>query len=144
MKRAIVVALALALAPAPCCAQGDFPPERPSVFNDYLNVQGSGNFLSVPGLSFQSSVGFSYFSGGGDFGSFGMGYYMGHFGLQLSRNLTLRWDVGVGTVMRDAGEYSEPEIFLPNVDLTYRPSENFAVRLQFQQYHHPGYLRYRR
>lgn len=144
MKRTIIAAAALALAPALCFAQGEMAPGRPSVFNDYLNAQSPAGFLSVPGLTFQSSVGFSYFSGGGDFGSFGMGYYMGHFGLQLARNLTLRWDVGVGTVMRGAGEYSEPEIFVPNVDLTYRPSENFALRLQFQQHSYPGYIRYRR
>jgi hypothetical protein len=144
MKRTIVAALLCALAPALCFAQEDPSMRRPSVFSDFLNAQAPGNFLSVPGLSFQSSVGYSYVSGGGDLGSFGMGYYMGHFGLQLSRNLTLRWDVGVGTVTRNAGEYSSPEIFLPNVDLTYRPSENFSVRLQFNQYRYPGYYQYRR
>ncbi len=144
MKRGIALVFALALFPALCSAQSDPAPQRPSVFSDYLNVQSPGRFLSIPGLSFESSVGFSYFSGGGAYDSFGMGYYMGHFGLQLAKNLTLRWDVGVGTVMRGADDYSQPEIFLPNVDLTYRPSENFSVRLQFQQYRWPGHAFYRR
>jgi hypothetical protein len=46
-------------------------------------------FLHVPGLSFSTSAGFSYFSGGG-MESFGMGYYMGHFGLKLSSFATRR------------------------------------------------------
>jgi len=144
MKRTMIAVLVCALAPALCFAQEDLTTQRPSVFSDFLNAQALGNLLSIPGLSFQSSVGYSYFSGGGDLGSFGMGYYMGHFGLQLSRNLTLRWDVGVGMATRNEGEYGNPEIFLPNVDLTYRPSENFALRLQFNQYRFPGYHQYRR
>ncbi len=142
MRRAVLIVSLLVLAPALCLAQ-DPSLERPSVFNDFLNPASQGSLLGIPGLSFHSSAGFSYYSGGREFGSFGMGYYMGHFGLQLASSLTLSWDIGVGTVMKDANEYSQPRFFIPNVDLTYRPSESFTLRLQFQQLG-PGYYQYRR
>ena len=87
MKKTVLICAALVFAPALCFAQGDVASGRPSVFDDFLRAGSPGNFLSVPGLSFQSSAGFSYFSGG-SVESFGMGYYMGHFGLRLGRNLT--------------------------------------------------------
>ncbi len=33
-----------------------------------------------------------------------------------------------------------PEFFIPNVDLTYRKSDNFTIRLQFQQIRYPYYF----
>lgn len=138
LKQAAILAVMLVLVPAAAGAQSEQTPARPSVFSDYLNVQTPGSFLSIPGLSFSSSAGFSFFSGG-DRGSAGMGYYMGHFGLRLSESITLRWDVGVGSLMKGTDEYRQPEFFLPNVDLTYQPSDKFMLRLQFQQSRWPGY-----
>jgi hypothetical protein len=138
MKKALVLAMILAFGSVAAFAQTGNEPVRPSVFSDYLNPRTGGSFLRVPGLSFSTSAGFSYFSvGGGE--SFGMGYYMGHFGLKLSGNVSLNWDVGVGSVMKSASEYNQPQFFLPNVDLTYRPSDSFMLRLEYHQYRYPGY-----
>jgi hypothetical protein len=137
-KTALIVTIALVLGASGAFAQTAGVPDRPSVFNDYLNPQSGASFLRVPGLSFSSSMGFSYFSGGG-LESFGMGYYMGHFGLKLSSSLSLNWDVGVGSMMRSTTQYDQPAFFLPNVDLTYRPSDSFMMRFEFHQYRYPGY-----
>jgi hypothetical protein len=137
-KMGAFVALAALLA-APVGVRAQVDTRQPSVFNDYLNVKAPSSFLSIPGLSFQSSMGFSYVSAGGA-GSFGMGYYMGHFGYRLGSSLTLHADVGVGSIMTDENGYRRPELFLPNLDLTYHPSNSFIFRLQFQQYRYPGYF----
>ena len=114
-----------------------------SVFSDYLNVREPAGFLRIPGLDFSSSMGFTYFSSDG-FGSGGFGYYLGHFNLKLSESLTLRADIGVGSMV--AGPYADqqPEFFMPNIDLTYRPSDSFMMRLQFNQYRAPTGLSWRR
>jgi hypothetical protein len=138
MKKALVLSMILALGSVSSIAQTGSEPARPSVFSDYLNPQTGASFLRVPGLSFSTSAGFSYFSVGGA-ESFGMGYYMGHFGLKLSSSVSLNWDVGVGSVIRSAAEYNQPQFFLPNVDLTYRPSESFMLKLEYHQYRYPGY-----
>ena len=135
-KIAFVVAAVLLAAPAVVSAQVET--RQPSVFNDYLSVKAPSSFLSIPGLSFQSSMGFSYVSMGSG-SSFGLGYYMGHFGYRLSSSLTLHADVGVGSLVTDENGYRRPELFLPNFDLTYRPSDSFVLKLQFQQYRYPGY-----
>jgi len=62
-----------------------------------------------------------------------MGYYMGHFSYRLGSSLTLNWDVGVGTTLTGPDGMNDYQVFLPNLDLTYRPSDRFMVRLQFQQ-----------
>ena len=137
IKKTLVLMMILALGGSPAFAQTAPEQTRPSVFSDYLNPQTGGSFLRVPGLSFSSSAGFSYFSSGSA-ESFGMGYYMGHFGLKLSGSVSLNWDVGVGSVMRSTSDYSQPQLFLPNVDLTYRPSDSFMLRLEYHQYRYPG------
>jgi hypothetical protein len=138
MKKALVLSVILVFGSVASFAQTGSEPARPSVFSDYLNPQTGASFLHVPGLSFSTSAGFSYFSaGGGD--SFGMGYYMGHFGFKLSSSVSLNWDVGVGSVMKSTSEYTQPQFFLPNVDLTYRPSESFMLKLEYHQYRYPGY-----
>ena len=142
LKRAAIISMLVVCAASGARAQ-DGADARPSVFSDYLSAASPGSFLRVPGLSFSSSAGFSFFSGGAG-ESFGMGYYMGHFGLKLSRSLSLRWDVGVGSLMSAGNEYSQPELFLPNVDLTYRPSERFVLKLEYHQYRMPGYYLMRR
>jgi hypothetical protein len=137
MKKGMFVVVAMLLV-APAVVSAQVETRQPSVFNDYLNLKAPSSFLSIPGLSFQSSMGFSYVSGWGG-NSFGLGYYMGHFGYRLSPSLTLHADVGVGSIMTDENGYRRPELFLPNFDLTYRPSDSFIFRLQFQQYRYPGY-----
>jgi len=107
-----------------------------SVFDDYLNVPRSESFLSIPGLDFNSSFGFSYFSSNSGF-SAGYGFYIGHFSLNITDNLTLRWDLGLRSMMTGPQEYRTPEVFIPNIDLTYRKGKNFALRLQFQQVRYP-------
>lgn len=143
MKKTMLVSALILLMAASLDAQTGDAVERPSVFSDRLNAGSAGSFLRVPGLSFTSSAGFSFFSSG-DAGSFGMGYYMGHFGLKLSRSLSLNWDVGIGSVMKGTQDYNQPEFFLPNVDLTYRPSDKFMLRLEYHQYSMPGYYMMRR
>jgi hypothetical protein len=138
MKKALALSMILAFCCVSSFAQTGGEPVRPSVFSDYLNPQTGASFLHVPGLSFSTSAGFSYFSFGGA-ESFGMGYYMGHFGLKLSSSVSLNWDVGVGSVIRSTSEYDQPQFFLPNVDLTYRPSESFMLKLEYHQYRYPGY-----
>lgn len=104
-----------------------------SVFDDYLNpTHPGGGFLRIPGLDFRSSVGFSYASSG-SYGSTGMGYYMGHFSYRLGSSLTLNWDVGVGTTFTGPDGMNDYNFFIPNIDLTYRPSDRLVMRLQFQQ-----------
>lgn len=104
-----------------------------SVFEDYLNPgRDSGGFLRLPGLDFSSSVGFSWFSGG-QAGSNGMGYYMGHFSYAFGPSLRLDWAVGVGSYLRGQQGMNDYEFFIPSVDLTYRPSEKMLLKLQFRQ-----------
>lgn len=137
MKKLILILMASVLV-VPAVVGAQLDPRQPSVFNDYLNVKPPSSFLSIPGLSFNSSMGFSFVSGSG--GSFGMGYYAGHFGYRLSSSLSLNADVAIGSLMTNVNGYQKPEIFLPNIDLTYRPSSSFMLRLQFQQYRYPGYF----
>jgi hypothetical protein len=141
-KTGLVLVAVLLLSPV-TTVWGESGQVRPSVFSDYLHTQAPASFLTIPGLSFDSSVGFTFFSSG-DMGSVGMGYYLGHFGLKLSNSVMLHWDVGVGSVMRGAGEYGQPEFFIPNAELTYRPSESLTLRLQFQQGPWPGLYRFHR
>jgi len=138
MKRMAFLAMIVLFGSGAASAQADQSPARPSVFSDYLNPQAAGSFLHVPGLSFSTSAGFSYFSGSG-MESFGMGYYMGHFGLKLASSLSLNWDIGVGSIMKSTSEYNQPQFFVPNVDLTFRPSDNFMLRLEYHQYRFPGH-----
>jgi hypothetical protein len=124
-------------------ASGQDAVEVTSVFTDYLNVQPPRGFLHIPGLDFNTSMGFSYLSSSA-FGSVGTGYYMGHFSLRLSRTMMVRWDVGVLSDL--AGDYSDqqPRLFIPNVDLTYRPTDKMTFRIQYRQYDRSPYHLYRR
>lgn len=124
-------------------APGQNVVEATSVFDDYLNVRPPGGFLNIPGLDFNTSVGFSYMSSSA-FGSIGTGYYMGHFSLRLSRTMMVRWDVGLLSDL--AGDYTDqqPRFFIPNVDLTYRPTDKMTFRIQYRQYDRSPYLLYRR
>ena len=112
-----------------------------NVFSDYLNVGSSVGFLHVPGFDFNSSMGFSYMSSDG-YGSAGMGYYMGHFSFKLKPSLTLRWDVGVRSMLAGQDIDQKPQLFLPNIDLTYRPSDKLFFKIQYSQYHYPTSYRY--
>ena len=114
-----------------------------SVFDDYLNVKEPAGFLRIPGLEFSSSMGFSYFSSN-DIGSGGMGYYLGHFDLSLSSSLTLHADVGVSSMVTGPYADQSPQLYVPNIDLTYRPSDSFMMRIQFNQYRTPSGLTWRR
>jgi hypothetical protein len=104
-----------------------------SVFEDYLNpVTNQTGFLRIPGLNFRSSVGFSYASSKG-FGDVGMGYYMGHFSYQIGSSVTLNWDVGVGSYMVGGFGENSYQVMIPNFSLTWKPSDNTMVRLQYMQ-----------
>jgi hypothetical protein len=115
--------------------------EASSVFSDYLNVGSTGGFIHVPGLGFNSSMGFSYMTSDG-YRSVGMGYYMGHFSLRLRPSLTLRWDVGIRSIFSEQDAEQRPELFFPNIDLTYRPSDKLFFRIEYSQYPNPASLRY--
>ena len=84
MRAIAAIAIALLLAGP---AAGQDAEGTTSIFSDYLNVRPPGGFLHIPGLSFDTSVGFSYLSSS-RFGSVGTGYYMGHFSLRLSPTMT--------------------------------------------------------
>ncbi len=122
-------------------AQGQDAVEATSVFDDYLNVRAPGGFLHIPGLDFNTSMGFSYMSSSA-FGSIGTGYYMGHFSLRLSRTMMVRWDVGLLSDL--AGDYADqqPRLFIPNVDLTYKPTDKMTFRIQYRQYDRSPYHLY--
>ena len=141
MKRSMMVAALLLLLARPSAGQEGTV--ETSVFGDYLNVRPPGGFLHIPGLEFNTSMGFSYLSSS-EFGSVGTGYYMGHFSLRLSRNMTVRWDVGVLSDV--AGDYADqqPRFFVPNIDLTYRPTDSMTFRIQYRQYDRPYHRLYRR
>ncbi len=136
-----IVFLMLAF-PSRICAQDENP--AGSVFGDYLNPIGNPSFPGLQGLSFSSSAGFCYSSGGRN-GSDGSGFYMGHFSCEFGSNLTLCWDVGLRSSMVGPEAGGNPEFFLPNVDLTYKPSDRFTMRLQFRQYGYAAqqYMMYR-
>lgn len=110
-----------------------------SVFSDYLNNSVSDGFINIPGLEFKSSMGVSFGSSGDQ--SMSMGYYMGHFNYGLGESWNLNLDVGVRSVMGQQVQSASPELFINNIDLSYRPSKgNFMLRLQFRQYRYPfGY-----
>jgi hypothetical protein len=128
---AAFLVVAIVLSPVASIAQSE--PSSPSVFSDYLGLKAPSSLLHIPGLGFTSSMGVSYYSGGKE--SFGMSYYMGHFSLALSSSLTLACDVGVGSMLTGRNISAEsPQLLLPNVDLTYHPSDNFSLKLQFHQY----------
>ncbi len=137
MKRSGIIStmIALALASFPAGAQQTTTttPEERSVFSDYLNpVTSETGFLRIPGLGFHSSAGFSYASSKG-FGDIGMGYYMGHFNYRLGSTVTLNWDVGVGSYMIGGDGMNDYQVFIPDFNLTWRPSDNLMVRLQYMQ-----------
>ena len=132
---AITLMTALALVCVPAGAQQTVTTPAPgrSVFDDYLNpVDNGAGLLRIPGLSFHSSVGFSYASSRG-FGDIGMGYYMGHFSYQLGSSVTLNWDVGVGSYMMGGDGMNGYQVMIPDFNLTWKPSENLMVRLQYMQ-----------
>ncbi|MBN1163642.1 MAG: hypothetical protein JXB45_03610 [Candidatus Krumholzibacteriota bacterium] len=146
MKRGTtILVLALIFLPGGLLAQGgagESNYREDSVFDDYLNGPRGSGFLRLPGLQFHSSMGFSYFSSAG-YRSQGMGYYLGHFNYRLSSSWTLNCDVGISSSLAGEQAGENPQLFLPNLDLTYRPSDKFLVRFQYQQhnYYHPFYLR---
>jgi hypothetical protein len=144
MKKAALITILVMMIPVSVSAQETTTtPQERSVFDDYLNPVASGpGFLRVPGLSFHSSVGFSYASSKG-FGDVGMGYYLGHFSYSLGSTVTLNWAVGVGSYMTGGDGMNSYQVMIPNFDLTWKPSENVMVKLQYMQgsYLNPYYSR---
>ncbi len=126
---------------APSLVVGQEGVTEEDVFSDYLNVRQPDNFLNIPGLDFRSTMGFSLYSADNS-ESYGTGFYVGHFDLGISKSLTLHWDVGVYSMLKgeQAGETSQ--IFLPDIGLTYRPSRNFTLQLQYRQYRQPMAMRW--
>ena len=138
LLRAAMLLSACLIAGTPAMLAPQSVYEGESVFTDYLNPVGEVSFMSIPGLSFNSSVGFSYMSSG-EYGSDGFGYYLGHFSYRLRSDLTLHWDVGVRSSMMGPESGESPQLFLPNFDLTYKPSDRLMVRLSFHQYNRSLY-----
>ena len=139
----IMIALALVCSPAGAQQTTTTAADERSVFDDYLNPSGSETgFLRIPGLNFRSSVGFSYAASKG-FGDVGMGYYMGHFSYNLGSTVTLNWDVGVGSYMMGGDGMNGYQVMIPNFNVTWRPSDNVMVKLQYMQgsYLNPYYSR---
>ena len=136
MTRATITALAIALtmlAQPARTAAGEEYVSGGGIFDDYLNPVENPSFLGLEGISFSSSAGFLY-SSGGTRGADGSAFYMGHFSYELASNLTLRWDVGLRSSMVGPEAGGDPEFFIPNVDLTYRPSDRMMFTLRFGRY----------
>lgn len=133
-KKIILLILCLSVLPGLSYAQGAY--EEESVFSDYLNPVSQPSFLRVPGLGFSSSIGFSY-SSYGNYGSDGFGFYMGHFNYSLGSKVTLAWDVGIRSSMTGPDAGGDPQFFLPNLDLTYKPNDRMMLKFQVRQY---GYM----
>jgi hypothetical protein len=72
-----------------------------------------------------------------------MGYYMGHFSYELGGSVRLDWDVGVGSYMMGGSGMNDYQVMIPNFSVTWRPSDNMMVRLQYLQgsYLNPYYSR---
>ncbi|MDZ7859685.1 MAG: hypothetical protein U5O15_03295 [Candidatus Krumholzibacteriota bacterium] len=106
---------------------------QPSIFSDYLNNAVTDGSICIPGLDFKSSMGVSFASNGNQ--SQSLGYYMGHFNYGFGQSWDLNLDVGVRSVFGQQTQGASPEVFVPNIDLTYNPPDsNFMLRLQFRQY----------
>ena len=124
-------AMMLALTAPPAAGEESLPGGE--IFEDWLNPVENPSFAGLPGISFSSSAGFLYSSGGAR-GSDGSAFYMGHFSCNLASNLTLRWDVGLRSSMVGPEAGGDPQFFIPNVDLTYRPSDRLMFTLRFGRY----------
>jgi len=142
MRTLTLYTLIIVLAVVPATIQGRQSGVRNSVFSDYLNTNAGGGFINIPGLQFKSSMGVSYFSSGGYSSS--MGYYMGHFTYEFGSSWDLNVDVGVSSRLDQKIGTSSPQLFVPNIDLTYKPNEKFMLRLHFSRYNYPMFRRYAR
>ncbi len=142
MKRLPVLLTMLIVISIPSAAPAQADHKSESVFHDYLNASNSGGFLRIPGLDFRSSMGVSYYSSN-NYGSTGIGYYMGHFRMELTSSLILRCDVGVRSMLTNSNMNTNPQFFVPNLDLTYQPSKNFKLRFQYRQFSYPRHMYFR-
>ncbi len=142
MRRLFLCILIFVLTAGPATVHGRESGVRNSVFSDYLDSNINGGFINIPGLQFKSSMGVSYFSSG-DYSS-SMGYYMGHFTYEFGSSWDLNVDVGVSSRLDQNIGTQSPQLFVPNIDLTYRPSKKFMLRLHFSRYNYPMFRRYSR
>ena len=141
MKKYLISIMILVIISSPAIARESRLKE--SVFSDYLNSSAAGDFINIQGLDFSSSMGVSFSSMGDQ--SAGMGYYMGHFNYEFSPSWNLRVDVGVSSMLTQGDGANSPQLYIPNIDLTYKPEDSdFMLRFQFRQYRQPLlYRRYR-
>jgi len=91
-----------------------------------LNLQGP--LLDPSRMRWSQSVSMGYASGGG--GSVGSGLYMNRLDYQLSPTVDLRLDLGVNSVFHNSVlPGATGENLVGGLDLSWRPSENFEMRL---------------
>jgi hypothetical protein len=119
--------------------------EVESMKKDYLGLKPAGKAFSLIDLSkleWTHSYSFTFFSGGGSSGTFGL--YTGNLFYEITPNLTLNLKLGLAHNPSDLfGEKSlEDATFLPGVHLNYRPSNKVSISAGFDTIVGSGYYLY--
>ncbi len=139
MRSAFFSLVLVACLAVPAAAQrlADLPGRTPAVAPATRLTPGS--LFNARTLQFSQSVEMTYAGGAG--GSLGQGIYTGSLQWQPSAKLAGRVDVGVaqnlfatgavpGALGADSGQ---PQLFLRNAEIAYRPTANSLLHLSVQQ-----------
>lgn len=139
MRSAFFSLVLVACLAVPAAAQrlADLPGRTPAVAPASRLTPGS--LFNARTLQFSQSVEMTYAGGAG--GSLGQGIYTGSVQWQPSAKLAGRVDVGVaqnlfatGAVPGALGEdRGQPQVFLRNAEIAYRPTANSVLHLSVQQ-----------
>ncbi|MEM0963142.1 MAG: hypothetical protein AAGK21_11480 [Bacteroidota bacterium] len=142
--RTLALALFLLAAP-PAVAQraSDVPGRQaPVALTQTPGTLSLGSLFNAETLDFSQSVEMTY--GGGVGGSYGLGLYTASMRWQPSSRLAGRVDIGVAQTLGTTGLYSaygadQPQVFLRNAELAYRPTESAVIHLRVAQSPYGGY-----
>ncbi|WP_420455513.1 hypothetical protein [Rubrivirga sp.] len=107
-----------------------------TVLSETPNALGLGQLFNAQTLQFSQSAEVSY--GGGAGGAVGLGLYTASLRWQPSTKLAGRVDIGVAQALAGSGFYAglqsdQPQVFLRNAELAYRPTENATFHLSVRQ-----------
>lgn len=133
---ALAVLLAFAI-PARAQRAADVPGRTATtVLSETPGGLGLGQLFNAQTLQFSQSAEMSY--GGGAGGTVGLGVYTASLRWQPSAKLAGRVDIGVAQALAGSGFYSglgndQPQVFLRNAELAYRPTENAVIHLSVRQ-----------
>ncbi|MGB3544336.1 hypothetical protein [Rubrivirga sp.] len=155
MRTLALAALLLVALPAQAQLTSDVPDRRATVaLSETPGTLGLGTLFNAETLDFSQSVEVSY--GGGVGGTLGMGLYTASLRWQPSSKLAGRVDIGVAQSLGGSAAPSlglnqqDPQLFLRNAEIAYRPIGNATIHLRVSQspygtYASPyGYGRYGR